>query len=195
MSDFIKVSSLIYAGKSSDNKPKGVDALTECWEIDTSAKWITFDGWNWNLKRYDGPNMAFKTSTSPLTTGTLFNYKGTISIKNIVGRVISAVQAQACTVKLGVVADLLSAYDICGVSGSITGYHVGALFTITGTAATGMVSTDSVGTMAPAQALPVITTCISSGIIKVTYSAANTGSILWMCQWEPISIDGVLYSA
>ena len=195
MSNFVKVSSLIYAGKASDTKPTNVDALTECWESDTGAKWITYDGWNWNVKKYDGPNMASKISTSPLTTGTLFYYKGTVSIKNVVGRVITAVQAQACTVKLSIVSDALVAYDICSVSGSITGYHVGAMFTITGTAATGMVSTDSVGVMAPGQALPVIATCVTSGLIKVTFSAANTGSIIWFVQWEPISIDGVLYAA
>ena len=192
MSDFVKVSSLIYAGKSNDTKPKGVDARTECWETDTSAKWITYDGWNWNLKGYDGPNCLSKVSTTPLTTGTLFNFKGSIVINNIIGTVISAIQAQATTVVLTLVCDSLAAVTI-GASKDINNFTAGSLLSITGTTAAAIISVTSVGVIGPGQASSIVATCITSGIIKVTYGAASTGSIRWDCEWYPIATGSLVY--
>ena len=54
--------------------------------------------------------MATKTSASPLTTGTLFNYTGSVRIQAIIGRVTTIIQSQATTIQLKVTPDALAAY-------------------------------------------------------------------------------------
>lgn len=56
---------------------------------------------------------ASKTSTSPLTTGTLFTFTGGIEILRIVGTVTTVVQAQVTTVKLSITPDAQTPVDIC----------------------------------------------------------------------------------
>lgn len=132
--------------------------------------------------------LATKTSTSPLTTGTLFTYTGAIEIVHIIGTVTTPIQAQATTIKLKITPDALAAYDICGtVDGNA--FVAGTLLSITGTAAGGMVATDAVGSIAPGQANSVVATCITSGAIGVVYGAASTGAIVWEMAWRPLSAD------
>ena len=131
------------------------------------------------------PRVATATSASPLTTGTIFTYTGTIEIMAIVGRVTTVVQAQATTVKLSTVNDALSAYDLC-TTVDANAAAVGTLLSITGTAANAMVATAG-GALAPTQASRIITTCTTSGIIRATFGAASTGAIAWMLVWRPVS--------
>lgn len=133
------------------------------------------------------PRWVQKQHTSPLTTGNIFTFVGTIEIHAIFGRVTTAIQAQATNIKLSVVNDALAAYDICAnVDGNAAA--LGSLFSITGTAANAGVITAN-GVLAPTQASRIIATCTTSGVIKATYGAASTGAILWFCKWSPIS-DG-----
>lgn len=131
------------------------------------------------------PRYVEKQHTSPLTTGNIFTYTGTIEIMAIVGRVTTVVQAQTTNIKLSVVSDALTAYDICAnVDGNAAA--VGTLLSITGTAANAGVLTAN-GVLAPTQASRIIATCTTSGVIKATYGAASTGAILFQMMWRPLS--------
>ena len=137
---------------------------------------------------------ATKTSSSPLTSGTLFNWYGSIEIAHIIGRVTTAIQAQATTIKLSMVADALGAYDLCTAKDA-NAFAVGSLISITGTAADAVVSTTGVGTLGPGQANPIVATCIVSGTLTVTYGAPSTGSIAWEVLWRPLTRAGVVIPA
>lgn len=135
-----------------------------------------------------------KTSTSPLTTGSLFTWAGSIGIVSITGRVSTIIEAQATTVKLSITPDALAAYDICTTK-DINAFAVGSLLSITGTAADAMIGTTAVGTLAPGQASMIIATCITSGTITVTYGAASTGAIVWEILWIPLNAAGTVAAA
>src|SRR6185369_9760616 len=80
------------------------------------------------------PRYVSKQHTSPLTTGNIFTFTGTIEIMAIIGRVTTVIQAQATTIKISVVNDALAAYDIdATVDGNAAA--AGSLLSITGTAA------------------------------------------------------------
>lgn len=135
-----------------------------------------------------------KQHTSPLTTGNIFTFTGTIEIEALWGRVTTVVQAQTTNIKVSVQNDALTVYDICAnVDGNAAA--VGTLFSITGTAAGAGVLTAN-GVLAPTQAgARIITTCTTSGIIKVTYGAASTGAILFGMRWRPLTTDATVAAA
>lgn len=128
--------------------------------------------------------LATVTSSSPLTTGTLFTFTKSIEFK-IMGRVSTVIQSQATTVKLGIISDGFALYDI-DATVDINAFTAGSLITITGTAANAAVGTTSVGAIAPFQTNTVLATCVTSGTIKVTFGAASTGAIVWNMIWRPI---------
>lgn len=142
---------------------------------------------------FASPRIAAKQHTSPLTTGNIFTFTGSIEIMAIWGRVTTVVQSQATTIKFSVVNDALAAYDLdTTVDGNAAA--VGSLLSITGTAAGAAVITAN-GVLAPTQASRIITTCTTSGVIKVTYGAASTGAILYQILWRPLSTDATLIAA
>lgn len=141
------------------------------------------------------PRMVTKTSASPLTTGTLFTWAGSIEIIRIIGRVSTAIQNQATTVKLSVVCDALVAVDICATK-DVDNFAIGSLLQITGTAANAMNGTTAVGVTAPQiQVNPIVATCTTSGTLTVTYGAASTGAIVWECVYRPLNAAGVMAAA
>lgn len=135
-----------------------------------------------------------KTSSSPLTTGNLFTFRGSIAIISIIGRVTTAIQAQITNCKLSITPDALAAYDICA-NLNIQSFGEGSLLSITGTAANPMVGTTVVGAIAPGQAAIVQATCVTSGVIAVTYGAASTGVIDWEITWQPIGTNASVAAA
>lgn len=139
------------------------------------------------ITQLQSPQLATVTSASPLTTGTLFTFTGSIEIIHLIGRVTTVIQGQATTVRLYITPDALAAYNITGATGDINGDLVGTLISITGTAAADIVDTTGVGAIAPGQANPVVTTCVTNGVIGVTYGAASTGAIVWEMLWRPLS--------
>jgi hypothetical protein len=126
---------------------------------------------------------------SNVATGTLFTFRGTVKILNVIGKVTTQIQAQACTLRLGVIADSLSEVFLCTASGSVSGFAVGSVVTITGTLATAMTATTAVGVNL-AQATAIVASCVTSGTIKLTTTATNTGVISWEILWQPLSQDG-----
>lgn len=131
------------------------------------------------------PRWVQKQHTSPLTTGNIFTFTGSIEIMAIFGRVTTVIQSQTTNIKLSVKNDALTTYDICAnVDGNAAA--VGTLLSITGTAANAGVLTAN-GVLAPTQASRIITSCTTSGVILATYGAASTGAILFHMMWRPIS--------
>ncbi len=136
--------------------------------------------------------LATKTSTSTLTTGTLFTWAGSVQILAIIGRVTTVIQGQVTTVKLGIQADALTIQDICATK-DVNAFAVGSILSITGTYTDAMIGTTGVPTYANMTA--VNATCITSGIIKVTYGAGSTGAIVWEVFWIPLNAAGSIVAA
>lgn len=124
------------------------------------------------------------TSTSALTSGTLFTWTGSIEFY-LIGRVTTIIQNQATNTKITVTPDALAAYDICA-NLDIDTFAAGTLLSITGTAANAMVGTTAVGSLAPGQANPVYVTCVTNGVISTVFGAASTGAIVWELLWRPL---------
>jgi hypothetical protein len=168
--------------------PSGFDNTTDSLEALADAVAVL-------RAQYTGLRVT-KTSTSHLTSGTLFNFAGTIGIVSITGRVTTACEAAANTCKLSIVSDALAAYDICAVK-DLTGLGIGTLLSITGTAADALIGTTVVGSIAPGQASMVVTTCITSGTITVTFSDSGNrdGVIVWEVLWIPLNAAGSVTAA
>jgi hypothetical protein len=135
---------------------------------------------------------ALTTTANGATT--LFNYTGNIRIKAIYGIVTTIMETKTQNCKLSVKSDALADYDICA-NKDLSAVDVGTLISITGTAANAAVATTVVGAIAPFQASEVIATSITSGLIKVTQGASNTGAITWYMQWEPLSEGATVTTA
>ncbi len=134
------------------------------------------------------------TGHTHLTSGTLFNFTGTIEIVFIGGRITTETEAAANTCKLSVVSDSLVAVDICATK-DLNHLHPGTLLHIDGTLANAMIATDVVG-VAVSQATKITATCITSGTITVTYgTAAKDGGITWELSWLPLSQGATVAAA
>jgi hypothetical protein len=144
------------------------------------------------------PLKVTKTSTSHLTSGTLFNYKGTVEIISITGRVTTALEAAtAQNCNLYAVPDALAETHLCAVLDiGTTALGVGSLITISGTLSDAMIATTVVG-VAEAQAKSIVLTCVTSGVIGVTFgtSGSKDGAIVWEVLWIPISTGASLVAA
>jgi hypothetical protein len=136
---------------------------------------------------------ATKTSTSALTSGSIFTWAGTIEFK-IIGRVTTVIQSQATTVKLQITPDALAAADLCGTK-DINAFAVGSLISITGTTANAAVSTTAVGHIGPWQDGSQLATCVTSGTITTVFGAASTGAIVWEILWRPLNAAGSVAAA
>lgn len=145
------------------------------------------------LQSLSGWNLATANSASPLTSGDLFDFTGSVEFK-IIGRVTTIIENATTNVKLSVVSDALAAYDICA-NKDIDTFAVGSLISITGTAANAAVSTTAVGAIGPFQADTILATCITAGSITVTFGAASTGAIKWMILWRPLEAGSTVAAA
>ena len=126
------------------------------------------------------------TGHTHLTSGTLFNWTGTIEIVSISGRITTDTEAAANTCKLSITPDAQTPVDICGTK-DLDHLHAGTMLHIDGTLANAMIGVDGVG-VAVSQATKITATCITSGTITVTYgTAAKDGGITWELSWLPLS--------
>jgi hypothetical protein len=143
-----------------------------------------------------GTKFATKTSTSHLTTGTLFNWTGNIQILNIEGRVTTQLEAAAQTARLYATADALAALNLCAASGDLTGFVVGTALHITGTLADAMAGTSGVA-IHIAQAIPINLPCATSGVLGVTYGTSGSldGAIVWEVLWIPLTPTSTFVAA
>jgi hypothetical protein len=122
----------------------------------------------------------------------MFNFTGSVSFK-INGRVTTGVAVAPTTVKISVKCDALAAFDICTTL-DVSGFAAGSLLTIDGTPGDAMKGTTGVG-VATDQVTPIIATCVTSGIITVTYGAASAGAITWEIEWAARNAKGNVTAA
>lgn len=139
------------------------------------------------------PRFVEKQHTSPLTTGNIFTFTGTIEIMALWGRVTTVVQSQATTIKTSVVNDALSAYDL-GTTVDGNAAAVGTLLSLPAAAGSAHVLTAN-GVLNPTQDARIIASCTTSGVIKATYGAASTGAILYQMLWRPLSSGAAVAAA
>jgi hypothetical protein len=139
-------------------------------------------------------SLQSKKNTSHLTSGTLFNWTGTIEIVSIIGRITTDTEAASNTCKLSVTPDAQTPVDICTTK-DLNHLHAGTMLYITGTLGDAMIGTDVVA-VAISQATKIRATCITSGTITVTYgTAAKDGAITWEIDWRPLSQGATLQAA
>lgn len=129
---------------------------------------------------------AVKKATATLPASgnqTIFTVTGgPIEILDILGEVTTVIQTQACNLKITSVDTASStATDICA-NLNITAAAVGTFFNITGTLANALVAT--AGGTAISQAGRVV---IPAGVLRITTSATNTGSVAWYIRYRPLS--------
>jgi len=143
-----------------------------------------------------GTKFATKTSTSHLTSGSIFSWTGSIGIVSIIGRVTTALEAATPqTIKLTCTPDALSATDLCATKDA-NAFGVGSLLTITGTLADAMIGTTLVG-CAVSQASMITCTCVTSGVISTVFgtSGSKDGVIVWEILWIPLTPTSTLAAA
>lgn len=134
------------------------------------------------------------TGHTHLTSGTLFNFTGTIEIVSIIGRITTDTEAAVNTCKLSVTPDSQTPVDICGTK-DLNHLHAGTMLHIDGTLANAMIGVDGVA-VAISQATKIIATCITSGTITVTYgTASKDGGITWELSWLPLSQSATVAAA
>lgn len=134
-----------------------------------------------------GNKIITKISSSPLTTGTLFNITGRVQILSLTGKVTTVIQAQATTIKLSWRADALAVEDLCTTL-DINGFLVGSLLGLTGAYGDAMQGVTGKASKPPMT--PVVMVVVTTGIITVTFGAASTGAIVWDLLWIPLSTTG-----
>lgn len=132
------------------------------------------------------------TATLPATAlGAIFNITGgRILIRSLIGEVTTAIQAQACTVKVTSTPTTGTAVDLSAVSASISGLEVGGKLTLPAAAATGLVVGNAGGVIGE-QAKWIV----PIGSLGITTSATNTGSVKWDLIYVPIDVGAQVVAA
>lgn len=132
---------------------------------------------------------AIARPTSNLAqSGTLdiFTVTGPCKIVSIFGRVTTVVQTQADNAKL--IAHMANAdVDMCAVL-DITAVPVGSLLGITGTFATAMQKGDAIVGQSTS-------TFVSTGTIRLSCAASNTGQVAWTVVYEPLEPGSKIVAA
>lgn len=137
-----------------------------------------------------GRRLAYKRSTSPLTTGTLWTFTGPLQIHEIIGVVRTIVQAQATTVRMSITNDALSAVNLDAGTLDLNAAAVGSLIQRPAAFASAMVKAANGAALGlNLQNTPILTVPSTSGVITVTYGAASTGVIDWYMLWEPLATN------
>lgn len=128
------------------------------------------------------------TATLPAgTTAAIFTVNGRVRINQIIGRVMTAIQDQACTLKI-VADDGTNTTDLCAAT-SVRNNPLLTTWNITGTFANNLVTKTSAGVV---QAAP---TTVEAGTLKLTTNATNTGSVKWDIVYEPLEPGAFIFAA
>lgn len=139
---------------------------------------------------------AYVTKSKTITAATvdLFNVVGRVKVVEIFGRVTTAMDATATTVKLQFDATVTAAAtDLCATV-TVTSDVLGTLYSIVGVAATA--ATESAGVyLLPAAKLPAEGIILPAGKITQVGSAINAGVIEWTCVYVPLSTGAYVAAA
>lgn len=144
--------------------------------------------------RSDGPGRVRRrqvrkaAATLPATTTQdLFTITGLIRIKGLVGRVTTAVQAQANATKIIFHPTTGSDVDLCATA-DITGLAVDSILAITGVFATALQKGLAVAELTPG-------VLVGPGTLRLSCAATNTGATSWTLDYESVDGTGSAVSA
>jgi hypothetical protein len=131
-----------------------------------------------------GIQVSRATNTLPATTtGNIFTITGgRILLVALIGEVTTAIQNQACTLKVSTAPTVGSAVDLC-TAGSIINAAVGTHFSLPSAAASALVT--DLGTGGGVQDVMTSAWLIPVGALTITTSATNTGSVKWDMAYIP----------
>lgn len=122
------------------------------------------------------------TALPVASTFALFTVSGgRVMVMQILGKITTLIQTQACNLKLQANPTVGTQVDLCADL-NISALAVGIMLGLTGTFATAMAQ----GLALPAQVTPII---VDAGTIDAVLSSTNTGAFAWQMRWIPID-DG-----
>jgi hypothetical protein len=138
-----------------------------------------------------GVSVARATATLPATTqGAIFTVAGgRVLVTSLIGTVTTAIQNQACTLKItgnptaGTDVDLATAT-------AVTAKEVGSIITLPAAAGGAVVVANAGGALVPIGSGLVL----NAGTLDIVTSATNTGSVKWDLTYVPID-DGASVTA
>lgn len=133
-------------------------------------------------KTVQGVRVSKEASDLPQSAaGDLFVVSGgRVKIIQIMGKVDTIIENQACNAKISHDPDVGAAADLCA-DALITADAVGTNYGITGTVANALVVASHAYLVA--QAAPLI---LPAGVITLTTDASNTGQVSWDILYVPI---------
>lgn len=125
------------------------------------------------------------TDSLPATaTETIFEVEGgRILLKALIGEVTTAIQNQACNLKVQVDSDAGAADDL-GADVSVANLGVGTYYTVEGDGTASL--TAGIGWGQACLGMGVV---IGTGAITLTTSATNTGSVKWDLYYLPLDAN------
>lgn len=124
------------------------------------------------------------------TTDDIFNVDGgRILVKALIGEVTTAVQNQACNLKVTVVPDTGTAYDVASDL-AIANDEAGTLYSVEGDG-TALLTVSS-GAITTASGNGFV---VSKGTIRIATSATNTGATKWDLYFLPLDKDAEVTAA
>lgn len=149
------------------------------------------------IERLEGlRRVVSKTSATPLTTGTLFNYTGTVEIERFVGTITTEIAAAATTVQVYFNPDATGNVVLSTAGLDINAFDAGSILEVSGTAGEAILGTDGVDYLAPSvRDGSILLSSVTGGVIGVTYGAATAGAIRWSILWHPLSAGATLTAA
>lgn len=135
--------------------------------------------------------MISKTTTAatlPATgTKTIFTVANAgIIVDSIFGVVATTIQTQSCNLKVSAKVGSLTAVDVCA-NGAISALAVGTILIPITSFATALSVAATNGVVYASPGTPTSFIMSGPGIITITTSATNTGTISWYLQWRPLS--------
>jgi hypothetical protein len=135
------------------------------------------------------------TAALPQTAqSALFNVNvGKVKIHGIYGEVTTVIQTQANNTKLVSNPTVGADVDLCAVN-DITADAVGTIYSITGDFSDAMVATTS-GAVETSPTANSLAPVVAAGTIDLNCAASNTGSVKWVCVWEPIDVGATVSAA
>jgi len=145
------------------------------------------------LKSVLGLKVSRATAALPATTqAAIFNINtGRVIVTSLVGSVTTAIQNQACTVKVTGNPTAGTDVDLSAVSASIAAKEVGSIFVLPAAAATAL----AVGNAGGERLQIGVGVVLNPGTLDLVTSATNTGSVKWDITYVPLDAGASITAA
>lgn len=135
----------------------------------------------WTGLRFGVPVNRAAAALPQTTAAALFNVRGgRVAILGLIGKVTTAIQAQANAVKLIANPDVGTSVDMCTTL-DINGDELACQYGITGVPADALVGANAGA--APLCLRPIV---VEAGTIDLSCAASNTGAIAWQLRYLPL---------